>query len=119
MSDSQSKSVEDLKQEVVDLKIRIKRIEKFLLNTFPLTDPRGYIHEEEDEKYNEAVKIVQQFNTASASFLQRKMSIGYAMAARLLDTMEERGIVGGAEGAMPREVLKNTKKKQGKEKENG
>lgn len=58
-----------------------------------------------DAEVEEAIRLICQFNTASASFLQRKMSIGYAKAARLLDQLQEMGIVGPAEGAKPREVL--------------
>lgn len=58
-----------------------------------------------DEQLEEAIRLVCQFNTASASFLQRKMSIGYARAARILDQLEEMGIVGPGEGAKPRDVL--------------
>lgn len=58
-----------------------------------------------DSQLEEAIRLVCQFNTASASFLQRKMSIGYSRAARMLDQLEEMGIVGPAEGAKPREVL--------------
>ena len=57
------------------------------------------------QQLEEAIRLVCQFNTASASFLQRKMSIGYARAARMLDQLEEMGIVGHAEGAKPRDVL--------------
>jgi DNA segregation ATPase FtsK/SpoIIIE, S-DNA-T family len=58
-----------------------------------------------DGEIEDAIRLVCQFNTASASFLQRKMSIGYAKAARILDQLEEMGIVGPAEGAKPRDVL--------------
>jgi DNA segregation ATPase FtsK/SpoIIIE, S-DNA-T family len=58
-----------------------------------------------DDQLEEAIRLVCQFNTASASFLQRKMSIGYARAARILDQLEEMGIVGAGEGAKPRDVL--------------
>lgn len=58
-----------------------------------------------DGELEEAIRIVCQFNTASASFLQRKMSIGYAKAARILDQLEEKGIVGAGEGSKPRDVL--------------
>jgi len=58
-----------------------------------------------DGQIEEAIRLVCQFNTASASFLQRKMSVGYARAARILDQLEEMGIVGQAEGAKPRDVL--------------
>jgi len=59
----------------------------------------------EDPLYEEAKKIVIETQKASASFLQRKLRIGYARAARLLDMLEEEGIVGPADGAKPREVL--------------
>lgn len=58
-----------------------------------------------DSELEEAIRVVCQFNTASASFLQRKMSIGYAKAARILDQLEEMGIVGPGEGSKPRDVL--------------
>lgn len=58
-----------------------------------------------DAQIEEAIRLVCQFNTASASFLQRKMSVGYSRAARMLDQLEELGIVGPAEGSKPRDVL--------------
>jgi S-DNA-T family DNA segregation ATPase FtsK/SpoIIIE len=58
-----------------------------------------------DELYDEAVNIVMQLGQASASMLQRRMRVGYTRAARLVDMMEERGIVGPAQGSKPREVL--------------
>jgi DNA segregation ATPase FtsK/SpoIIIE, S-DNA-T family len=61
--------------------------------------------ESKDGELEEAIRVVCQFNTASASFLQRKMSIGYAKAARILDQLEEMGIVGAGEGSKPRDVL--------------
>lgn len=61
--------------------------------------------EEEDELYEEAVEVVRAAGKASTSLLQRRIKVGYARAARLMDMMEERGIVGPAEGSKPREVL--------------
>lgn len=58
-----------------------------------------------DELYEDAVQLVAAQDTASVSFLQRKLKIGYARAARIMDQMEERGIVGPAEKSKPREVL--------------
>jgi len=58
----------------------------------------------EDPLYEEAKRLVLTTKKASASFLQRRLRIGYARAARLLDMMEERGIVGPPRGAKPREV---------------
>jgi len=57
-----------------------------------------------DELYEEAKKIVIRARKASASLLQRRLRIGYARAARLLDMLEENGVVGPAEGAKPRDV---------------
>jgi S-DNA-T family DNA segregation ATPase FtsK/SpoIIIE len=60
---------------------------------------------DDDELYEEAVAVVSEAQKASASLLQRRLSVGYARAARLLDLMEERGVVGPGEGAKPREVF--------------
>lgn len=59
-----------------------------------------------DPLLREAVEIVTQYERASASLLQRRLSIGYARAARILDELEARGIVSPAEGSKPREVLR-------------
>ncbi len=59
-----------------------------------------------DELFNQALEIISQSDKASASLLQRRLSIGYARAARLLDQLEMSGYVGPAEGSKPREVLK-------------
>jgi S-DNA-T family DNA segregation ATPase FtsK/SpoIIIE len=61
--------------------------------------------EMEDELLAQAVKILIESGHASISMLQRRMHIGYARAARLIDMMEQRGIVGGYEGSKPRSVL--------------
>ncbi len=63
---------------------------------------------EEDPLYEEAKKVVREARKASASLLQRKLSIGYARAARLIDRLEERGVVGPSQGAKPREVYLST-----------
>ncbi|MDP2860505.1 MAG: DNA translocase FtsK [bacterium] len=60
---------------------------------------------EKDDFFQEAVRVVCQYDRASASLLQRRLSIGYARAARILDQLEEAGVVGPGEVAKPREVL--------------
>jgi S-DNA-T family DNA segregation ATPase FtsK/SpoIIIE len=59
----------------------------------------------DDEMYEEARKTVIEAGKASTSFLQRKLRVGYARAARMVDMLEERGVIGPGDGARPREVL--------------
>lgn len=63
-----------------------------------------YAENDEDELYGEAIEVVKNAGKASASLLQRRLKIGYARAARLLDIMEDKGVIGPGEGAKPREV---------------
>lgn len=65
----------------------------------PKEEPR------DDEYLEDAVRVVIQYDRSSASLLQRRLAIGYAKAARLIDQLEELGVVGPARGAEPREVL--------------
>lgn len=58
-----------------------------------------------DNFFEDAVRIVCQFDKASASLLQRKLSIGYSRAAKILDQLEEAGVIGPAEGSKPRDVI--------------
>lgn len=62
----------------------------------------------DDELYIEAVRVVTEAQKASASLLQRRLKVGYARAARLLDIMEDKGIIGPGDGAKPREVYNDT-----------
>jgi DNA segregation ATPase FtsK/SpoIIIE, S-DNA-T family len=66
----------------------------------------------EDELFEQAVQLVVEMQTASVSMLQRRFRIGYTRAARLIDAMEARGIVGPYEGSKPREVLISPKKEE-------
>lgn len=60
---------------------------------------------EEDELYEDARQTVIEAGKASTSYLQRKLGVGYARAARLIDMLEEHGVIGPGSGAKPREVL--------------
>ena len=61
-------------------------------------------NDDEDDKYEEARQIVIETGKASTSWLQRKMGLGYSRAAKIIDMLEERGVVGPANGSKPREV---------------
>ncbi len=78
---------------------------------FQANSPNSFLDLEELEKeteidplYNEAYKLVVKTQKASATYLQRYLKIGYARAARLLDILEEKGVIGPSRGAKPREV---------------
>lgn len=59
----------------------------------------------DDELYEEARRVVEEAGKASTSYIQRKLKVGYSRAARLIDLLEERGVVGPADGSKPREVV--------------
>ena len=63
------------------------------------------LHEETDELYDDAVQLVTELQTASVSMLQRRFRVGYSRAARIVDQMEMRGVVGPPDGSRPRQVL--------------
>jgi S-DNA-T family DNA segregation ATPase FtsK/SpoIIIE len=92
-------SIQD--EKIQNLEDRIRRIEDFLNAFHPyssISDP--------DILLEKAKKIVIEYDKASASLLQRRLEIGYARAARLLDQLEEIGVVGPGMGARPRDVIK-------------
>jgi S-DNA-T family DNA segregation ATPase FtsK/SpoIIIE len=78
-------------------------------------DEEIFIDEEEDEDFvaegeddpllDKAIEIVTAAGKASASYLQRRLKVGYNRAARMIEIMERRGIVGPADGSKPRKVL--------------
>lgn len=61
--------------------------------------------DDKDPCFDDAVKLIQECGKVSTSFIQRKLNIGYARTARILDQMEEGGIVGPAKGDKPREIF--------------
>lgn len=70
-----------------------------------LSTVRTGIGSSDDDLFADAVRAICEYDRASASLLQRRLKVGYARAARLLDEMESKGIVGSADGSKPREVL--------------
>ncbi|WP_445488156.1 DNA translocase FtsK [Niallia sp. 03133] len=90
-------------EEVVDFVIEQQKAQ-YQEEMIPdeITEKTGAV---EDELYHEAVELITEMQTASVSMLQRRFRIGYTRAARLIDEMEARGIVGPYEGSKPRTVL--------------
>ena len=64
-----------------------------------------FISGQKDELYDEAAKIIMESNQASVSILQRRLRLGYTRAARIIDMMEEEGLIGPFEGSKPRKIL--------------
>jgi S-DNA-T family DNA segregation ATPase FtsK/SpoIIIE len=95
----------------------IERLVEFWQNNAPMTPeqiapaeleapkPEESENENEDKLLSEATRVVREYRRASVSLLQRRLSIGYSRAARLLDQLEERGIVGPSEDGRSRIVL--------------
>ncbi|MBG9787259.1 terminase small subunit [Brevibacillus laterosporus] len=77
-------------------------------NNDPPEHQTDEIMEQEDELYDQAVCIVVEQQVASASLLQRRLRIGYTRAAKLIESMEQKGIVGPFEGSSPRKVFLRT-----------
>jgi len=60
---------------------------------------------DQDNLFEEAVRTVCQYDRASASLLQRRLKVGYARAARIIDELESAGVIGAGDGSKPRDVL--------------
>ena len=67
--------------------------------------PAGATGEDDDPRWDEALTIAQRNGAISASFLQRQLKIGYNRAARMVESMENQGLVSGADGSKPRKWL--------------
>ncbi len=98
------KVVEFLKEEAGEPDYNSDITEKISAKGIPgmVSDGMG---SDEDELLEEAKKVLLQAGKASASLLQRRLRVGYARAARILDILEEEGFIGPAEGSKPREIL--------------
>jgi S-DNA-T family DNA segregation ATPase FtsK/SpoIIIE len=69
---------------------------------------------DKDEVYDEAVKLILESKQASVSVLQRRLGLGYTRAARLIDMMEDEGLVGPYQGSKPRDILTSLEEYEGK-----
>jgi DNA segregation ATPase FtsK/SpoIIIE, S-DNA-T family len=92
-------------EEVVDFVISQQKAQ-YQEEMIPDDEPDQQSRKEvEDDLYEDAVQLIAEMQTASVSMLQRRFRIGYTRAARLIDEMEVRGVVGPYEGSKPRTVL--------------
>ena len=91
-------------EKVVDFTIEQQKAQ-YQEDMIPTDVEETPIEEETDEIYDEAVQLVCEMQTASVSMLQRRFRVGYSRAARIIDQMEQRGVVGPYEGSKPRTVL--------------
>ena len=100
-------STEEEVQKVVQFLIKNSGVAEGMidLSSKPGGDSGGFSQDDDDTLYEEAKDIVVSMQKASTSLLQRKLRIGYSRAARILDILEERGVVGTQFGSKPREVL--------------
>ncbi|SFK09143.1 DNA segregation ATPase FtsK/SpoIIIE, S-DNA-T family [Marinilactibacillus piezotolerans] len=97
--------ISDEEVEAVVKFVKEQQEANYVEEMIPKDEPKTEQGEVEDELYDEAVALVVDMQTASISLLQRRFRIGYNRAARIVDEMELRGIVGPSEGSKPREVL--------------
>lgn len=96
------KNYSDDLQDTIDLENQDKENNSDSIFASVIADEES---EEEDDKYDEARQTVMQAGRASTSYLQRKLGVGYSRAAKLIDMLEERGVIGPQNGSRPREVL--------------
>jgi len=94
--------------DVVDFVKRNQGEPKFLQEITKVVEEKSAVDGIEyldDVKYDDAVRVVLSTGQASASYLQRRLKLGYSRAARLIEIMEAHGIVGPSQGSKPREIL--------------
>lgn len=96
--------VDDHEIEAVVQAIKQEQEVQYIEEMIPDDVPEADGYDMEDDLYDRAVSLIAEAQTASVSLLQRRLRVGYARAARLMDMMEQRGIVGPYEGSKPREV---------------
>lgn len=85
--------------------VRSQKKPDYVESVLTYREEKKQMEEDEDELLDEAIEAILTYQQASTSFLQRRLKIGYARAARIMDILETRGIVGPQQGARPREIL--------------
>jgi len=101
MTEKQDSQYSDLKITLNEIKTSVAYMEEFLEEVGYKPEHAGIPEEEYERAKNEVITV----GKASTSYLQRKFGIGYARAVKLIDLLEERGVIGPGKGSKPREVL--------------
>ncbi len=106
---------DEIKSVVAFIKKKNPRLSDHIIMSETLEDEKSIVGvdfdddgDNDDPLYEDAKRAVIDAGKASTSYLQRRLKVGYSRAARLIDILEERGIVGPADGARPREILNTT-----------
>jgi len=106
---------DEIKNVVAFIKKKNPRLSDHIIMSETLEDEKSIVGvdfdddgDNDDPLYEDAKRAVIDAGKASTSYLQRRLKVGYSRAARLIDILEERGIVGPADGARPREILNTT-----------
>jgi DNA segregation ATPase FtsK/SpoIIIE-like protein len=94
-----NENVEAIYEKLTQLEGQIENVTK------PKSIVIDGVFDDNDELYEDAKALVIKAGSASTSFIQRGLRVGYSRAARLMDLLEEKGVIGPADGSKPREVL--------------
>jgi S-DNA-T family DNA segregation ATPase FtsK/SpoIIIE len=110
---------EEIKGVVAFIKKRNPKLSDHIIMSETLEDEKSIVgidfdsdEENDDPLYEDAKRAVMDAGKASTSYLQRRLKVGYSRAARLIDILEERGVVGPADGSKPREILSGATREQ-------
>ena len=110
---------EEIKGVVAFIKKRNPRLSDHIIMSETLEDEKSIVgidfdsdEENDDPLYEDAKRAVMDAGKASTSYLQRRLKVGYSRAARLIDILEERGVVSAADGSKPREILSGATREQ-------
>jgi DNA segregation ATPase FtsK/SpoIIIE, S-DNA-T family len=102
---AQCSLISDKEIEKITDFIKSQRAPEYIEEIFKVHKKSAFKKFDKDDLYEEAVKTVLETGQASVSMLQRRLGLGYARAARIIDTMEAEGIVGQFQGSKPRDIL--------------
>jgi S-DNA-T family DNA segregation ATPase FtsK/SpoIIIE len=104
---AQCSLISDKEIERITNFIKAQRAPEYVNGILDIQKRTNFKKFDKDEVYDEAVKLILESRQASVSVLQRRLGLGYTRAARLIDMMEDEGLVGPYQGSKPRDILVN------------